>query len=687
MLKKNRHSMIPRLSLGLTLVSLVSGLVGADLSRLSLDELSQIPVVESSKQKEKLFDAPASAFIFGEEALAYLPVDSVPELLRYAPGVNVLRSSNGAWGVGVRGMNLRYFGRSVFAVEEQNLYAGVFAGIFGSQHDLVFDDISSIEVVYGSGGSLWSSNAVNGMINVVMKSAFETEGSVLRTQLGSHHRNVSVRHGWALSERTSARVYLKYGVREEGNSPLFDDRWETGRAGLQVDSRLTARDLLTFSGEAHFSLLGEARWRGVPETGEIVLLRGDEEQRGANCQLKWTHRGDGDVGFSVRGWAGTSTFESTFVKFGLSAAGFEYQGRQILHEHHEFNLVLSTTLTEFDFEEGARGARFTEGAERLGVQAAGSLQYSWKMIPDLLELSSGVRVQYDRTNEKTEILPSARAVWHLTEDSRLWVSYSRTSRTPPRGITDSSAIEFRASPIPPFDVPTPAGVFTVDRQFTYAAGGGYVDNETKDSFELGYRQQIGDRAVVRINTFYDLYSDLMGIKLTPEAAELMLFVAHPYVRNRADVVNAAEGTSWGGEISWEQKLTEATSFTLTYAYLEEKWESYRRFTEPGQQLAVETLGISPSHLASLWLARRWIDEFRTDLGLRYAGPYENAFGRQGEILQMDIRATWEPSERWRFSLVGRNLLDPELNGEVHRDVLTLPSRTGAEWYLEMRLEF
>ncbi len=92
------------------------------LDRLTLEELRDVPVVLSSKNPTQLFEAPVGSFVFDEAAIDSLPIDSIAEMIRYAPGVHIIRPSNGIWGVGMRGINSRFFNRVEFNVDEQNVY-------------------------------------------------------------------------------------------------------------------------------------------------------------------------------------------------------------------------------------------------------------------------------------------------------------------------------------------------------------------------------------------------------------------------------------------------------------------------------------------------------------------------------------------------------------------------------------
>jgi iron complex outermembrane receptor protein len=664
---------------------------GQDLADLPIEALGQVPVVETAKEPSRLFEIPASAYIFDAEAIEYLPVDSIPEMLRYAPGVHVQRASAGMWGMGIRGMNSRFLSRTLFTVDEQNIYSTLYAGLFGSQHDLLLDDVASVEVVYGPGGSLWGMNAVNGMVNVVMKSAFETEGGVARLQYGSHQRAVSFRQGWAVSDRTSARVFAKYTEREDSESPLFEDDWKTARIGFQLDSRLSGQNLITFSGEAYTSELGQGRFIGDLRTGAITIDPKEEEQRGVNAQAKWTHQKDSDNGFSLRSFVGYTEYESSFVNFELGIAGAELRGRRAFSDRHRLVYNASVTAGKENLEDTG-STQFFAGQEDTSLTAQGGFEYTWVLIPDHLEWTAGLNGVYSSTIETFDLLPSTRLLWKVSEDARLWFSFGQAVRSVPSGMNDIERILFNVSHIPPVTFPTPVGSFTVDRQFTYGGRGPEIENERLDAFEIGYRQKLGERVSFRVQLFHYRYEGIYSSYSVDSQPQPVLTVPEPYFLSNLYVTNITNGYSTGMEFEVEAQLHERLSVRFNYAWLEDHFEPAIESANPFVQQSINrsTAIVDnnvPRHLASVWLTGHLSDTWRADVGLRYSSEFRNSFSRQPEVFQLDARLSWQFLDCFRLSLLGRNLLDEKTDERVLKDLITIPVEVPREWSLELRYSF
>ncbi|EDY80594.1 TonB-dependent receptor domain protein [Verrucomicrobiia bacterium DG1235] len=678
----------PFLRIGLGILLLVKPLLGDtdEISDLSLEELGDFPVVQSAKGKKRLFDAPAGAFVFDEKAIENLPVDSIPEMLRYAPGVHIMRSSNGNWGLGIRGMNSRFLSRALLTVDDQSLYGTLFAGLFGSDHDLLIDDVASVEVVYGPGGSLWGPNSANGRVNVIKKSAFETEGSVLRARVGTQNRSVEGRHGWSINEKTAARVYARYNDRQSNENPVFDDDWETKRAGFQYDTRPSSSDLVSISAEIFESELGSARTILLPETGAISTLDQNELHDGLNAQAKWTRQFDSENGFNIRAWIGSTNFESSWSNYEIGIVGIEGRARFRLSDRQKIVFTTGITVDEEELID-SEFITFQADYNHNNTTAHAGGEYTHTLIPDRLDLSIGMSGNYDTYSGEIAPLPSARMLFKPNESERFWLSYSRSTRSVPSGLNDVEYMYNGYTPIPPTPIPTPFGTFIVENQLVVTTRTPQIENENLDTFEAGYRKQFSNKGSFVLSGFYNKYDNLLGAQdfgVTP-----VLTVPNPYLLTPIVVSNIAKGESYGLEASLKWDLNESQNFTLNYSAISDSFSNKLPPGTPPEYYPViasevDTLSNNvPNQMASLWYSTRFSRNWSADLGLRYTEGFNSIRTNQADIFQSDVRLSWSSSERLKISLVGRNLLNPTTDETSLKDSFGQSTELKREAYIEL----
>ncbi|MCH6255018.1 TonB-dependent receptor [Puniceicoccaceae bacterium K14] len=657
---------------------------------LSLEELARMPVVESSKSDVKLFDAPNGAFVFDEEAIQNLPVDSIPELLRYAPGTHIMRTNNGNWGLAIRGMNSRFFGRALFTVDEQSIYGSIFNGLFGNDHDLLLDDVASVEVVYGPGGTLWGTNAANGRVNVLLKTAFETEGTALKTRVGTQNRSVDARYGWIVGESSAARVWAKKSDRQS-SADSFSDAWKSSRAGIRFDSRPSSGGLLNLSVEVSESELGVVRNVLDFETGLAKMLTGLESQRGLNAQAKWTHQVSPEIGYSARAWTGFAEFRSLSANYDIKLLGTEVRGVFNPLDKHKFTFSLGATTYEKTLINTTE-ISFVRDYDPRDTNAHIGGEYIFTLSPDTVQMSIGLNGTYDSYTNEVTPLPSARVIFFPTEKSRAWLAYSSSSRAIPSGLTEIEHMRGTFLPVGPIEIPTPSGIVELDTQLLDIVTSKIdtIEKERLDAIEIGYRMQQENGNSFVITGFANQYKNIMGLRdfrMRP-----ILDVQSPFLLNQSIFANIANGESYGLEISRTWILSSDRNLVVNYSYIEDDFEALDQFQgdfglRPLLQAEIDTLNNNvPAHQASIWYSHG-MGDWRADLGLRYNSKFESPRSIQWESLQCDLRLTWSKSEDLRISIVGRNLFDSDTNETYLKNFIGTGSELPREAYLEINLKF
>lgn len=675
----------------LALACMTSFARAQDLSELSLEELAEVPLLVVEKSPERIFDAPVGSYIFDRNAIESLPVDSIPEMLRYAPGVHIMRPTNGIWGVGIRGMNSRFTNRVLFTVDEQNIYGSLFTGFFGNEHDLILDDIASVEVVYGPGGSLWNNNAVNGMVNVVMKSAFETEDSILHLSAGSESRRIISRTGWKIDEDTSARVYAKVQNRDPSGSSLYDDTWETARLGFHADHRTSASGLLSFSADAFSSDLGYAVVHPNLESGGVFIRNFPEKQYGATLQARIARETAKDEFLKLSTWFGYADIDAAYINGSQSSLGLQFDLKRPLGDRSRIQFRSGLTLKE-DRLHGTHYVGIDESEYDECTQSAfAGFEYATWILPDKLELELGLNANYNSFQDFDSALPNVNAVYHLSETQRIWTSFSRADRPISQAVAKSKPILFAngiqsaIENIPPYIIHE---YLSVALQALTNSESRYTFPEELTAFEAGYRKVFQDRGSLSVTGFYYHYDHLFGpqIELSPAPPGQSYPDYHFYIDN------ASFGYSYGAEASLDWNFTQSFRASLNYAIIRDNFLPLEMSAVEIERI-IEFINLSvlegnvPTHQASLWLSKSFDSDISLNLGLRYSSAFANINGNQPSIFQADASLSYQVSDSLKLSLSGRNLLDSRTDEALLNGRLAIPSEILREVSLDLSLSF
>src|SRR5262249_9827945 len=198
------------------------------LASLSLEELASLEVTTASKEPEQISRTPAAIYVITQDEIRRSGATTIADALRLAPGVEVGRVSSTTWAIGIRGLQGNFSKSVLVLIDGRSVYTPLFAGVYWDVQDVILEDIERIEVIRGPGGTIWGANAVNGVINIVTKSAAETRGTFASVAGGTLDHVISqVRYGGTLGAGLNYRIYAK-GFRR---GPEFHsdgdnyDRW------------------------------------------------------------------------------------------------------------------------------------------------------------------------------------------------------------------------------------------------------------------------------------------------------------------------------------------------------------------------------------------------------------------------------------------------------------------------------
>ena len=214
------------------------------LIKLDFRSLSQQSIQGVLGFDQEYWRNPASVHIIRSEDMTLFGYANTVEALRGVPGMHVSRGlsyDNFASMRNFSGFSTQKFLGKIGGREVTQLMLG---SANYSVDDYPIAVIDRIEVIRGPGASIWGTNAVNGVINLVTKHSGDTQGDSIRllaqddgTFMGDYV------HGGQISEDSFYRVWLRNqeyaeGTLDSGN-PARDDGY-LRKFGFRFDKELAS---------------------------------------------------------------------------------------------------------------------------------------------------------------------------------------------------------------------------------------------------------------------------------------------------------------------------------------------------------------------------------------------------------------------------------------------------------------
>lgn len=180
----------------------------ADLMHMSIEDLMSVEVVSASKFVQKTTEAPANVTIITAADIKRYGYRTLANILSSVRGMNVAYDRNYNY-LGVRGSGRAgdYNSRILLLVDGYRLNDNVYdQASIGTEFPVDVDLIDRVEVIRGPGSSIYGSNAVLGVVNVITKRGNDLNGVEMSGELASFGTN---------KER------LSYGKRYENGAELL----------------------------------------------------------------------------------------------------------------------------------------------------------------------------------------------------------------------------------------------------------------------------------------------------------------------------------------------------------------------------------------------------------------------------------------------------------------------------------
>ena len=605
-----------------------------DVQSLSIEQLANVAITSVSKSPQSLASAPAAIFVITQDDIRQSTATSIPEILRLAPNLQVAQLSASSYGISARGFNhsTGTANKLLVMMDGRVVYSPLFSGVFWDAQNTVLDDIDRIEVISGPAGTLWGSNAVNGVINITSRSSKDTQGNLFDIRGGSLSDTISARHGGALDENTTYRVYVT--ALHDRNLSRMDgkvgsDGWDNVQGGFRADWG-DAGDTITVQGDLY---------RGTSEPVPGAVANGTIG--GQNLLASWTRQFDDTTAIKTQVYYDNARRTLTSgIRAGVDTFDFDTQYNFAAGPQHSIVVGGGYRTTDDTFIAGP-GTSFLVPSHR--VLGLGNI-----FAQDAISLSSavtltlGLKLEHN-SNTGWEFMPDSRLAWQVSETSLLWFSAARAVRTPSRFDTDLYA----------------TGTF---------AGGPDFTSEDLLALELGYRAQPAADLSFSISTYFNIYDDLR----TVEASGPAVF---PLV-----VKNGMRGNTYGVE-AWGRYAPR--DWLRLKAGVSALRKELHLVSGSRDIFGVQFAGNDPSYQFQLQSDIDLSSDVTLDVGLRsidrLASPAVPSY------VEADAKIDWRVVDGFHISLAGVNLLHPRHQEFINASLPALAVPRSI--YLEAGLQF
>ncbi|RBI68259.1 ligand-gated channel protein [Vreelandella sulfidaeris] len=608
-------------------------------------------VVTASGFEQQITDAPASISVVSREELERGHYQNVTDALRDVPGVIITGGGAGDNGhdISIRGMPSQY---TLILVDgrPQNSRESRPNGSAGFEQDWLppLQAIERIEVVRGPMSTLYGSDAIGGVINVITrKVAQEWHGNVqLDTVLQENSDSGDSRQanfylsGPLVGERLGLQLYGRTSQRDEDN--ILNGYEDKSLQSLTARLSLAASDNHDFTAEA-----------GVTEQDRTSLMGRSAASEGCRggCSDSYNDYTNQHVALTHNGRFDWGTSE-TFV-----------QRERSENDSRDIDITNTTAKTSavvpLDRHMLTVGASYEEESlddsttnqisDRTTVehnQWALFVEDEW-MLAENVALTGGLRVDDDE-NYGSHLSPRLYSVWNMTPDWTLKGGLSTGYRSPNlREITSDWGAISRGGTT--YGNPDLEPETSLNKEISLLYAG---DNGLSGSITVFH------------NDFEDKITRLrctaVGLSTTECPAATQFDIDDEGNLNTNTRVNVDEAVTQGVEASLAAPLGEAVELTASYTFTDSEQKSGEYAGEPLTQLPRHQVSASLDWQVSAKLSQWTKVTYRGEESQPNTGPSQSATVAPSYTF-VDSGIGYQLNESTKLNAGIYNLFDEEID--------------------------
>jgi len=635
--------------------------------------------ISASRRAESGFSAPASVNFVEAEQIQSRPALTPADQVQGLPGVDFSKHGLHQSNLVVRGFNNVFSGALLSLVDNRLTHVPALRYNASYFMSINHDDIERIEIVSGPGSALYGPNAANGVMQIITKSPFGSEGTSMSLGGGGRRLRIgSLRHAASFNNRFGYKISAQYyaGDDWEYHDPAEPDSF--GRGGQKVASPGRDFRVQKFSADARVDIRPAENFTAVFSAGFSKNSGIDLTGIGAAQVKDW----------SYTYYQGRLYYKNLFAQAYLnrSDAGETFILRTGDPLGDKSRLFAAQAQHSFDI---ANRQRFTYGFDLLRtrpetaatINGRGDINETGAFLQSETSLGQKARLvligRYDEHNhlEKATFSPRGALILKPAQNHHLRFSYNRAFTTPSLQALLEAAL------------PQQLAAVTGELRKLNPATGGFdltagvtavqpLKPTITNSFEIGYKGLLAGKLFFAADLYRSRLQDFVGPlkvetpKVLVNAAPLPLGAIRPNeAANNTEVMityrNFGNISLDGVEVSLNYYAGPKWILGANYSFVsEDLFKNVDGIGNIALNAPKHKIGMSLRHLNTragleAQVRARYVGAFPVESGV-YIGAIRN-------YTVVDLHVDYRFHRSTKLSLAAQNLLNKK-----HREIIGAP---------------
>lgn len=623
-----------------------------EFMNMRLEDLMEQQISIATKSEQAFSKTAAAVFVINADDIRRSGAANIPEALRMAPGLQVTQMNPHDWNVSIRGLNDQAANRILVLVDGRNAYGNLTAGTYWRDlQGIPLETIDHIEIIRGTGSTIWGMNSMNGVINIITRSALQSKGGQLSAGGGTLQQGFGrLNYTTSLSDNASLRSYGSYfNVSDvKGDNHFRGQAGDGWLAGMRFD----------WDDKHNDKVMIDASWNenSSEETGKLTTLTVPYfkwlnsqplDSQSGHFLTRWEHQVNEQNHWAIRASYSHSDSQHFQLHTKVDTLDLDFTHHFVFGGRHNFvwgggyrrtdDDVLGSTLLNFSPQSTH------QDLYNVFLQDEIALDEEKRWLFTL-----GSRFEY-YSMTRFEIEPSGSLSWQIDNKHTLWANVSHAIRTPPRGQSnDVNVLLFNSMRAisPKLSIPV----------MLKGSGKNGIDAENSTTYQIGWRGIFSD-FTTDVTAFYADYNDIISIQSNgqPVINNSLGFpaVIVPWLAN-----NMLYAQSYGAELSLNWQMTNYWRNYLSYSFFKLDSQPYAGVSSVFYDLNRHEKSVPESQI-SLRTNFNVTREIDFDVWWRYTSSTITNQRFINDYFNADARIAWRPVKNLELSLIGQNLIQSQ----------------------------